>query len=96
MRYGSYPYYGWVDFHNASAFHAHYLAAYPPDSPNSEELINALRLIIFALEQDPWNRAQQPPPRWRGHRFMGTGRPTDCVQMLNVSVAGGHYCTSDP
>lgn len=30
MRYGPYPYYGWNDFHSASAFNAHYLAAYPP------------------------------------------------------------------
>jgi hypothetical protein len=96
MRYGPYPYYGWVDFHNASAFNAHYLAAYPPDSPNSTELTRALRLIIFALEQDPWTRAQQPPPQWRGHRFMDTGRPTDYVQMLNVSEAEGHDCTLDP
>lgn len=43
--------------------------------------------MVFVLEQDPWTRAQQPPPQWRGHRYMDTGRPTDYVQMLNVSEA---------
>jgi hypothetical protein len=85
MRYGPYPYYGWTDFHNANAFYAHFLAAYPPESPDLRELTVALRLIVFTLEQDPWTHAQQPPPQWQSHRYRDTGRPTDYMQMLNVS-----------
>lgn len=85
MRYGPYPYYGWTDFHRANAFYAHFLAAYPPESPDLRELTVALRLIVFALEQDPWTHAQQPPPQWRDDRYWDTGRPTDYMQMLNVS-----------
>ena len=95
MRYGPYPYYGWRDFHSTCAFNANYLAAYPPDSPDTNEVTAALRIMVFALEQDPWTHAQQPPPKWRGNRFMDTGRPTDYVQMLNVSEAKGHDSTRD-
>lgn len=89
MRYGPYPFYGWRDFHSANAFFAHYLAAYPPKSPNHMELLAALRLIVFALEQDPWNHAQPPPPQLQSNRYR-SGRPTDYVQMLNVSENEGH------
>ncbi|KAF7183544.1 hypothetical protein CNMCM7691_003823 [Aspergillus felis] len=86
MRYGPYPYYGWTDFHSANAFYAHFLAAYPPESPDLRELTVALRLIVFALEQDPWTHAKQPPPQWQGHSYRDTGRPTDYMQMLNADV----------
>ncbi|OOQ82405.1 hypothetical protein PEBR_39204 [Penicillium brasilianum] len=80
MRYGPYPFYGWNDFHSASAFYAHYLAAYPPDSTKSSELAVALRLVIFALEQDSMdlcktttagvaNNFTAPPPSGPSPRY---------------------------
>jgi hypothetical protein len=57
MRYSGHEYddKGYSDFLNANAFNAHRLAPYPPESPRSNELGRAFRLIIFTLEQDPWN-----------------------------------------
>lgn len=88
MRYGPYPFLGWYEFHNANVFYAHHLSIYPPDSPNSNELTAAFRIIIFALEQDPWNysRPVQPPsPTYlKRHIPRDLRSGPDHIQMLNV------------
>ncbi|KAJ5707575.1 hypothetical protein N7488_007376 [Penicillium malachiteum] len=79
VRHGLYPFYGSDEYHNAHAFYAHHLATYPPEPETySRELAAAFRLIVFALEQDPWNHADQPE----------IYVPTDHIQMLNSDV---HY-----
>ncbi|KAJ6016211.1 hypothetical protein N7540_010802 [Penicillium herquei] len=79
MRHGPFPFYGADCCHSGHAFYAHHLATYPPDSTETScELAAAFRLIVFALEQDPWNYAN--PRRIRV--------PTDYIQMLNSDVHG--------
>ncbi|KAJ9214706.1 hypothetical protein DTO166G4_3762 [Paecilomyces variotii] len=80
----------WYEFHNANVFYAHHLSIYPPDSPNSNELTAAFRIIIFALEQDPWNysRPVQPPsPTYlKRHIPRDLRSGPDHIQMLNTDV----------
>lgn len=90
MRYGTYPFIGWSAFTNCNAFSAHHLVAYPPHDPDSPELSKALRIPVFALEQDPWNYAPMPgPPRspsfLKRHGLRDTREATHYILMLNVS-----------
>lgn len=90
MRYGTYPFIGWSAFTNSNAFSAHHLVAYPPHDPDSPELSKALRIPVFALEQDPWNHApMQGPPRspsfLKRHGLRDTREATHHILMLNVS-----------
>ncbi|KAJ5730577.1 uncharacterized protein N7483_005085 [Penicillium malachiteum] len=74
-----YPFNGPNEYHNAQAFYAHHLATYPPDSTDSScELAAAFQLVMFALEQDPWNYAN----------ISRLDVPTDHMQMLNSDVHG--------
>lgn len=96
MRYGQYFFPGWSAFRSGNTFYAHHLAAYPPDSPNSNELSAAFRVIAFALEQDPWTYASPPPPQsptlLQQHHLRDTRRATDYALMLNVGATESHDC----
>ncbi|KAJ5733731.1 hypothetical protein N7493_002517 [Penicillium malachiteum] len=79
MRHGIFPFYGADVCHSGHAFYAHHLAMYPPEfTKTSCELAAAFRLIVFSLEQDPWNYAN--PPRIRV--------PTDHIQIVNYDLSG--------
>lgn len=90
MRYGVYPFEGYYAFHSGSTFCAHYLSAYPPYGPGSNELNMALRIPVFALEQDPWNHGPVPrlprsPSFLQRHHLRYCRVATNYILMLNVS-----------
>lgn len=89
MRYGIYPFEGWYTFHSSSAFCAHYLSAYPPHGPGSRELSIALRIPVFALEQEPWKYGPVPlpppsPSLLQRYHLVDGRVATNYILMLNV------------
>lgn len=78
-RYGSFPFEGLDGFVIMNAFQANHLSTYPPSSTMSPELSCAFRMIVFALEQDPWNHTPVLSYSRYNNRY-GTGH----IQMLNV------------
>ncbi|KAF9249958.1 hypothetical protein DTO006G1_5917 [Penicillium roqueforti] len=91
MRYGIYPFEGWYTFHSSSAFCAHYLSAYPPHGPGSRELSIALRIPVFALEQEPWKYGPVPlpppsPSLLQRYHLVDGRVATNYILMLNTDV----------
>ncbi|KAK5807094.1 hypothetical protein VI817_001352 [Penicillium citrinum] len=82
-RYGSFPFEGLDGFVIMNAFQANHLSTYPPSSTMSPELSCAFRMIVFALEQDPWNHTPVLSYSRYNNRY-GTGH----IQMLNTDIRG--------
>ena len=91
-RYGSFPFEGLDGFVIMNVFQANHLSAYPPSSTMLPELSCALRMIVFALEQDLWNYTPVLSYSRHNNRY-GTGH----IQMLNVGsnkIRGFFYATN--
>jgi hypothetical protein len=71
---------GYYAFPNANAFHAHYMSCYFESC--SSELMEALKLTMFTLEQDHWNHMPEILKNATNSRIMNH---TWRITILNVS-----------